>query len=132
MEVMNFTFTDDHIGLVFNQTYLDLHNCFDFVECSEKGDQVELRWRRTESEWVSSELPASFSMIISEVSYFEEKGIRSHTIEELGFFENDTLGRAEYNPAADSANGRDVLVVRFSSGGEVVAIGKRVCLHEGV
>ncbi len=124
MNLLNFTFSDDRIGIHFRERYLDLHNNFDFVRYTRDGDAVQLHWKKTNGDWVPDPLPRTFSITISGVTYFAVRGNLSDCLNELGFFDNDTLGNVDYNGTTRPTDGQDVLVLRFVGGGEVAMQGQ--------
>lgn len=124
MDLLNFTFSDDLIGVDYRERYLDLHNNFDFVRYTKDGDAVQLHWRKANGNWVPDALPRTFRIAIAGVTYFDARGALSDCLDEFGFFDNDTLGKVDYNGTAWAAGGHDVLVLRFVGGGEIVVQGQ--------
>jgi hypothetical protein len=124
MNLLNFTFSDDHIGVEYRGRYLDLHNNFNFVRYARDGAAVQLHWRKTNGDWVPDPLPRTFTIAIAGVTYFDVRGALSDCLDEFGFFDNDTLGKVDYNGTTWAAAGHDVLVLRFVGGGEVAMQGQ--------
>ena len=126
MKLLNFTFSSDLIGVDYGERYFDLHNNFDFVRYVREGDALQLHWRKTKGAWVPDALPRDFRLAIGGVCYFEVRGDLSDCLDELGFFDNDTLGKVDYNGTAWAADGHEVLVLRFVGGGEIAVQGRSV------
>jgi len=124
MNLRNFSISDDLVGLKFDGRYLDLHNNFDFTECEEGEGVITLAWKRVDEPKVPEGLPCIVMISFRDVTYFDQRGKLSDTIDELGFFENSTLGRVEYNGAREPATGCEVLVFRYANGSELAIMAK--------
>ena len=119
MILSNFTFSPDHIGVNYGERKLDLHNNFDFVRYAKQDDVVVILWRRTIGDWVPEWLPQTFTILVAGVTYFDVRGNPSDALDEFGFFDNDTLGKVDYQGATCPEDGCDLLVLRFVGGGEL-------------
>lgn len=124
MKLLNFTFSDDNIGVDYGGRYLDLHNDYDFVRYARVVDAVHLHWRKRNGAWMADDLPGALTIAVAGVTYFEPRGALSDCLEEFGFFENDTLGKVDYNGTTRAASGHEVLVLRFVGGGEIAMQGR--------
>lgn len=124
MDLLNFTFSDDHIGVHHAEGYFDLHNNFTFERYGRHGDAAQLRWRKAIGPWVPDALPRVFTISIAGVTYFDVRGSLSDCLDEFGFFDNKTLGKVDYNGTTWAAAGHDVLVLRFVGGGELAMQGQ--------
>ena len=73
---------------------LDLHNNFDFQELHYSVEQrtLLLRWRRSQGEWVTSDVPASVCVEFREVSEFRFQPRDA----ELPFTEDDCMSTFGY------------------------------------
>ena len=123
MHLLNFAFSRDHIGVDYGERYLDLHNDFDFARQSKVSDELELEWVRSRISRVRAS-PSTFRITVAGVSYFEVRGKLSETLDEFGVFDNDTLGKVDYQGTTRAQDGYDLLVLRFVGGGELVVQGK--------
>lgn len=119
MKLQNFAFATDLIGINYGDSYLDLHNNYDFLTHEQVGEKLRLTWHRVNGDWVSPSLPASLAIEADGVSYLEVRGELSHTLEELGFFNDDTLGQVQYNGLDHPEEACSILVLRFAGGGEI-------------
>ena len=132
MILSNFTFSSDHIGVNYGTRYLDLHNNFDFVRYAKQQDsEVILFWRRTIGDWVPKALPRAFVITIAGVTYFDVRGTPSDALNEFGFFDNDTLGKVDYQGTTWAEDGHDLLVLRFIGDGELALRGKTATASSG-
>ena len=126
MELVNFTLNKDLIALEVDGKYLDLHNNYDFKGFIQDSSAIEIKWAIAKGDWVPSNIPSQLTLKIEDISYFEQRGDLSGVkdIEELGFFENSTLGKVEYNGSCEPQENADLLLFRFIGGAEIAVIGK--------
>ncbi len=127
MELANFSLNKDLIGIDVGRIYLDLHNNFAFGGYSKSGTTVEIKLTVTSGDWVPADTPAELLLRFEDVSYFETRGNLDDatSIDEMGFFENSTQGKVEYNGANKPSQGANLLVFRFIGGGELAVSGKK-------
>ena len=131
MELANFSLNKDLIGVEVGGIYLDLHNNFDFAGYSKSGSTVKIKLTLTTGDWVPADIPAELMLRFEDVSYFEARGNLDIAtgIDEIGFFENSTQGKVDYNGANNPTKGASLLVFRFIGGGELaVSGGKATCI----
>ncbi len=126
MRLENFTIAEDLIGVDYSGQYLDLHNSYKLNRFSHRETYARFEWERLDAERVSDTMPHELllRLEVTDVTYFDVRGQLSDHIEEMGFFENDTLGHVEYSGANTPEPGREVLVFRFVSGGEIAVMGR--------
>ena len=126
MKLVNFALNKDLIALEVDGKYLDLHNNYDFIGCTQDSSAVEIKWASAKGGWVSSIISSQLILKIEGISYFEQRGDFSGVtdLEELGFFENSTKGKVEYNGSNEPQEGADLLLFRFVGGAEIAVIGK--------
>ena len=119
MILNNFQFARDLIGLETAVGYIDLHNDYDFVGCSESRGVVTLSWQRPSAPLEPGAAPCRVSLVFGSVSGLERRGVPSNTLMEFGFFPNQSRGRVEYNGCQVPSAGCEFFVVRFEGGAEV-------------
>ena len=68
--------------------------------------------------------PRTFRITIAGVTYFDVRGDLSDGLDEFGFFDNDTLGKVDYQGTMWAKDGHDLLVLRFVGGGEIAVQGQ--------
>ena len=75
MQCQNFKISRDNIGIEIDDTYLDLHNNYNFIGyVHDKEDKrVIFTWRRTIGDWVNTDAPSSVKIVIEVVSIFRHK-----------------------------------------------------------
>jgi hypothetical protein len=127
MDLANFSLNKDLIGIDVGRIYLDLHNNFDFGGYSKSGTTVEIKLIVTTGDWVPADTPAELLLRFEDVSYFETRGNLDDgtSIDEMGFFENSTQGKVDYNGANKPLQGANLLVFRFIGGGEIAVSGEK-------
>ena len=133
MKIDNFAFTKDLIGIELDGKYIDLHNNFDFVSFLRESDAISLNWRRLREDWVPESTPAWIRMKFESTSYVDFRGTPSEDLMEFGFFENESLGKVEYNGIPMPRPGFEVFLVRFENGAEIAirALSAKVCACAG-
>lgn len=133
MELVNFTLNKDLIALEIDEQYLDLHNNYDFKGCVQNSSTAELKWVVAKGDWVPSSIPESLTIKIEDISYYEKRGAFTGVtdLDELGFFENSTEGKVEYNGSNTPQEGANLLLFRFIGGAELAVIGEKAsCLTQ--
>jgi hypothetical protein len=124
MDLSNFTFTQDNIGIEQSGQYLDLHNNFDLIDSTRQGDEVSFIWQRTNEPWVAPSLPQFLKISIVGVDYYEVRGTLSNHLDEIGFFPAETLGKVDYNGTCSPTQSNDILVLRFVGGSAIAVRGR--------
>ena len=127
MELVNFTLNKDLIALEVDGKYLDLHNNYDFQGFIQDSSAIKIKWAIAKGDWVPSNIPSQLTLKIEDISYFEQRGDLSGVkdIEELGFYENSSLGKVVYNGSNKPQDGSSLLLLRFVGGSEIAVIGKQ-------
>jgi hypothetical protein len=71
MNLKNFTLPTS-IEVLHEGTFFDLHNCFDWQTLAYLSEEkrIEMKWRRSEGDWVSSTLPPELTLQFRGVSRF--------------------------------------------------------------
>ena len=98
----NFKFRDS-IYLVIDDLELDLHNDYDFtrVEYLVLERTVKLDWKRSNGDWVKSDLPKTITLRFDDVSRFELRPRDS----DIPFTEDDCLSSFGYIANEDWCDG---------------------------
>ncbi len=133
MKLTGFSLNQDSISLDVNGQYLDVHNNYDFCGFTKDKDVVELKWRLSVGDWVPSNIPNELVIRIEGVTYFESRGdlLSIAGLDEMGFFENSTQGKVDYNGSNKPQANASVLVFRFVGGAELAVLGARAqCLAQ--
>jgi hypothetical protein len=117
MNLRNFQFAEEHIGIDVGGIYIDLHNNYDFVELSEDPGKVCLLWKRLDERRVAAGSPETVLLTFDRASVVAKRGKPSRDIMEFGFFENEL--DVPYQGLHAPAPGVEVFVVRFESGAEI-------------
>jgi hypothetical protein len=133
MKLTNFKISHDLIAIETDEKYLDLHNCYDFKShnFNQKNRCLKLQWVVNKGEWVPANYPQNLFLIFEGVTYFECREDENptpeeqDTLDELGFFQNETLGKVEYNGEESPQKGSELLLLRFLGGVEIAVIAKQ-------
>ena len=131
MELTEFEFAGDHVGLQAAGLYIDLHNNYLFRSHDHSGDRLRMFWTRLDEHWVGADQPNTVELTILGVSYLEIRGELSDCLNEIGFFDAGTLGKVDYNGLTSPTQDYDVLVFRFCGGGEIAVRGQSAKVHMG-
>lgn len=123
MQLENFAFADDLIGIECGSQYWDLHNNFTFSDYQNVDGVLRLIWKRCSGAWVPADLPETVSLKITGVSKFEVRGEPGEGFDEFGFFPSETSGNVDHNGSSSPSEGSDVLVFRFDDGSEIAIQG---------
>ncbi len=129
MELIDFEFAADRIGLLAAGLYIDLHNNYEFRSKNFDGQRLSMLWRRLNEPWTGPDQPKNIVLEIHGVAYCEVRGELSDSLDEIGFFDNESLGKVDYNGNTFPASGSEVLVFRFIGGGEIAVRGKAANIH---
>lgn len=88
---------DQTIAIVAEDTYYDLHNCFDFVgfEYRPTEKKARMEWRRGTGAWVSGDLPIKLVLSFTDVTNFA-----SHRRDdEMPFTEDSCVASVTFLPS---------------------------------
>lgn len=117
MNLRNFQFGEDHIGIDVGGVYVDLHNNYDFVELSEDAGKVCFLWKGLDEYWVAAVSPKMVRLTFDGASVIAKRGTPSRDIMEFGFFESEL--DVPYQGLHAPVPGFEVFVVRFENGAEI-------------
>jgi len=133
MKLTNFKINEDLIALELKEIYLDLHNNYNFQACHQTSNEIDLSWSCVKGDWIPPEIPNKIIIRIEHFSYIDLRGnvSGSTNLDEIGFFENSTLGKVEYNGSNIPTKGHNLLLFRFIGGAEIAVIGEQAtCLTQ--
>ena len=73
--------------------------------------------------------PNQVRVVLESLLYFERRGVPSDTVMEFGFFQNESLGKVEYDGCQSPSPGCELLLVRFENGAELAALAERATVE---
>ena len=125
MKLTNYNISKDFIALEMGNTYLDLHNNFEFVSLEyvfpEKS--IVLKWAKSAGEWVPSNGPSSITLTFSGVYLFKSKArdpeipfSEDSCLESIGFIGNDLIEEISGFFSPEPAENQNHLNISFVSG----------------
>jgi len=125
METTNFQIAKDNIALETGEKYLDLHNCYDFTgfRYSVLDREIELKWAKTQADWVPADHPKQVLLRIHEVSFLKVRArdkeipfTEDGCLEFMGFIWNDLIEEMGSYTSSVTQEGCTHLSLGFVSG----------------
>lgn len=117
MNLRNFQFGKDHVGIDVGGIYVDLHNNYDFIGLSEDSGEVCFSWKRLDEFWVEAGSPKIVRLTFDRALVVAKRGTPSRELMEFGFFDSEL--DVPYQGLHAPAPGVEVFIVRFENGAEI-------------
>jgi hypothetical protein len=123
VKLINFNIDNDNIGLIYQEQYLDIHNCYEFrgFEFDTTNKILQLTWTRSVEEW-SNEIRCGFQLIFKQVTYFKVRerdnelpNTDDTCLSFIGFLEQDMRDDFDSYKPNENIKDTDDLNINFQS-----------------
>jgi hypothetical protein len=125
VKLTNYSIAKDFIALEQGNTYLDLHNNFEFISLeyifSERS--IILKWVKSAGDWVPNNSPSSIILTFSGVYLFKSKErdpempfSEDSCLDSIGFIGNDLIEEISGFFSPEPAENQNHLNISFTSG----------------
>jgi hypothetical protein len=125
MKLINYKISKDFIAIELGDTYLDLHNNFDFINLEYRflEASIILKWVKSRGDWVPKDSPLSVTLAFSGVYLFKSKERDAEIpfsedvcLESIGFIGNDLIEDINGFFSPEPAENQNHLNISFASG----------------